>query len=149
MPSVVLTEIFQGPRPIQPPAILSAGLYPAQLGFMEGFVLGDVKPEFPAPPRIGMLHRGERAAIEVALELQAGGTAATVLVNERGGYNVAKGYRLAAVSVPDLLVILLDQGILQLTDTEDAFRDLLAMGSTPLEFMKQARNEINSRGGRL
>lgn len=55
----------------------------------------------------------------------------------------------APYRVPDLLVIFLDQGILQLTDTEDVFRRLLAIGSTPLEFLKDARKEINLRGGRL
>ncbi len=112
MPGVVVGEVFAAPSPGGPLPYFAL-LFPDQLGFLQAFVHGHLKADNPSQNHTTALHLGERAVIDLALEILAQGSTATVLINEKKAHRFAKSQGLDAVSVPEFLVILLKQGILR------------------------------------
>ncbi len=150
MPGAVIAEIFAAPALSQ--ATTGRGgstLFPDQQKFLDAFLAETVHPENADHNYITGFDRGERDVMDLALGLAVfAGTPMTVLINERRAHEFANRQPgIIAISVPEFLVNLHDQGILSMAETVDTFNRLAALGRTPKLFMNAIAAEIRARGG--
>lgn len=142
MPGAVLAELFAQPQPATAPSW--AGLYPDQHEFLQHFRQGVLRPTNPRQSATTQFNAGERAVIDLALELRA-----TALIDEQRAHLYALQQGLDAVSVPEYLVLLLQEGILTVTDAEHVFRQLVYRNRSPKPFVDWARQVIRAQGGQV
>lgn len=150
MPGAVIAEVFASPAfpPSTQPG-MGPTLFLDQQFFLDTFLGSTIRPENADYNYTSGFNRGERDAIDLALELAIfSGNPTTVLINERRAHEFANQQPgIIAISVPEFLVHLHDRGILSITETADTFRRLAALSRTPKLFMNAAEADIRARGG--
>ncbi len=148
VPGAVMAEIFRQPAFMTSPAAASwaawGPLYRDQAEFLNAFLQRTVQPSNPNRSHMTLFHPGERAVIDLAVELHA-----DALIDEQKAHDHAITQGLDALSVPEYLVILLREGILTVTQAVTAFQQLVALGRSPQPFIDWARYQLQAQGGQI
>ncbi len=93
--------------------------------------------------RVELFHPGERAVLDLALEVPA-----DALIDEQKAHDYAFTQG-DAISVPEYLVILLQEGILTVTQVGSIFQQLESLHRSTQPFVDWARSQLERLGGIL
>lgn len=148
IPGAVIAEIFHQPAfmtTLNAASWASWGpLYRDQAEFLNAFLQRTLQPSNPNLSRVALFHPGERAVLDLSQQVSA-----NALHDEQKAHDYAIAQGLDAISVPEYPVILLQEGILTVTQGVGIFQQLESLNRSPQLFVEWARTRVRRLGGNV